>query len=145
MRKARKKIEAIQVETLAFIGSTLSEMAICLSCSEYTLYRRFHKAIKRGIVCRTIFLKRWRFDQAMKGNAAAVKWFRDTWVGDPNEQLKHLKRHEEEASLTQVEWNERILDEVKRQQEWLDKHPEIQESLLAIRARLQTKTRQDSF
>jgi hypothetical protein len=132
MRKARKKIEAIQVETLAFIGSTPSEMAICLSCSEYTLYRRFRKAIKRGIVCRTIFLERWRFDQAMKGNAAALKWFRDACVGDPN-------------ALTQEEWNERILDKVKCQQEWLDKHPEIQESLLAIRARLQTKTRQDAF
>ena len=122
VRKARKKIEVTQVEELAFIGCTPSEMAICLSCSEYTLYRRFHKAIKRGIVCRTIFLKRWRFDQAMKGNAAAVKWFRDTWVGDPNEQLKDLKRHEEEASLTQEEWNERILDNEKRVQELLDKH-----------------------
>ena len=49
----------------------------------------------------------------MKGNAAALKLFRDTWVGDPNEQLKHLKRHEEGASLAQ----ERILDEVKRRQE----------------------------
>ena len=145
MRKARKKIEAIQVEDLAFIGSTLFEIAICLNCSEYTLYRRFKKAIERGIVCRTIFLKRQRLDLALKGNAAALKWFRDAWKGDPDEQLKHPKRHEEEASLTQKEWNERILDELKRQQEWLDKHPEIQESLLTIRARLQTKTRQDSL
>jgi hypothetical protein len=136
MRKARKKIEATQVEDLAFIGSTMSEMAICLNCSEYTLSRRFHKAIERGIVCRTIFLERQRLDLAMNGNAAALKRFRDAWMGDPNEQLKHPKRHEEEASRTQEERNERILDKLKRQQEWLDKHAEIQESLLAIRARL---------
>jgi hypothetical protein len=139
MRKARKKIEAIQVEELAFIGSTLFEMAICLNCSEYTLYRRFHKAIERGIVCRTIFLKRQRLYLAMKGNAAALKRFRDAWMSDPNERLKHPKCLKEEASRSQEEWNERILDKVKCQQEWLDKHPEIQQSLLAIRARLQTK------
>ena len=66
-------------------------------------------------------------------------------MGDRNEQLKHPKRHEEEASRTQEEWNERILDKLKRQQEWLDKQPEIQELLLTIRARLQKKTRQDSL
>lgn len=59
---------------------------------------------------RTIFLRRQRFDLAMKGNAAALKWFWAACVGDPNEQLKDLKRHEEEASLTQEERNERILD-----------------------------------
>jgi len=80
----------------------------------------------------------------MKGNAAALKLLRDTWVGEPNE-LKHLKRHEEGASLTQEEWNERILDEVKRQQEWLDKHPETQESLLAIRARYNPKRARTRF
>ena len=64
-------------------------------------------------------------------------------MDDTNKQLEDLKRHEEEASCTQEEWNERILDKLKRQQEWLDKHPEIQESLLTIRARLQTKTRRD--
>jgi hypothetical protein len=117
VRKARKKIEATQVEELAFIGSTLSEMAIFLNCSQDTLYRRFHKAIKRGIVCRPIFLRRQRFDLAMKGNAAALKWFWDACVGEPNEQLKDLKRHEEQASLTQEELIERILDNDKRQQE----------------------------
>jgi hypothetical protein len=145
VREAQKKIEATQVEELAFIGCTLFEIAICLNCSEYTLDRRFKKAIERGIVCRTIFLKRQRLDLAMKGNAAALKWFKDAWVGDPNQQLKHPKRNEEEPSRAQKEWNERILDTLKQQQEWLDKHPEIQESLLTIRARLQTKTRRDSL
>jgi DNA-binding Lrp family transcriptional regulator len=142
VRKARKKIEATQVEELAFIGSTLSEMAIFLDCSAQTLYRRFHKVVKRGIVCRTILLRRQRFHLAMKGNAAALKWFRDASVDETNEQLKDLKFHEERASLTQEELNERILDNVKRQQEWLDKHPEIQELLLAKRGSLQTKTPQ---
>jgi DNA-binding Lrp family transcriptional regulator len=128
MRKARKKIEARQVEELAFIGSTLSEMAIFLNCSEYTLYRRFHKVVKRGIVCRTIFLRRQRFDLAVKGNAAALKSW-DAGVDETNKQLEELKSHEEEASLTQEELNARILVHVKRQQEWLDKHPEIRESL----------------
>jgi hypothetical protein len=128
MRKARKKIEATQVEDLAFIGSTMSEMAICLNCSEYTLYRRFHKVIMRAIVCRTIFLKRQRFDLALKGNAAALKSW-DAGVDETNKQLKDLKRHEEEASLTQVERNARILDSVKRIQELWDKHHEVKKSI----------------
>jgi len=81
MRKARKKIEATQVEDLAFIGSTMSEMAA---------------------------LKSW-----------------DVGVDETNKQLKDLKRHEEEASLTQEERNARILDSVKRIQEFWDKHPEM--------------------
>jgi hypothetical protein len=143
MRKARKKIEAKQVEELACIDSTVSEMAIFLNCSEETFYQRFHKAIKRGIVCRTIFLRRQRFDLAVKGNAAALKWFWDASVGETNRQLKDLKHHEEQASLTMEELRERILDNAKRQQEWWDKNPEMQAKLLlAKRGSLQTKTPQ---
>jgi hypothetical protein len=86
VRKARKKIEATQVEELAFIGSAIRDGDIF----QDTLYRRFHKAIKRGIVCRTIFLRRQWFDLAMKGNAAALKWFWETSLGQTNEQLKRL-------------------------------------------------------
>jgi hypothetical protein len=128
MRKARKKIEAKQVEELAFIGCTLPEMAIFLNCSEETFYQRFHKAIKRGIVCRTIFLKRQRFDLAVKGNAAALKSW-DGGVDATKKQLEELKRHEEEASLTQEERNARILDSVKRIQEFWDKYPEMKKSI----------------
>jgi hypothetical protein len=141
MRKARKKIEAKQVEELAFIGSTLSEMAIFLNCSEETFYQRFHKAIKRGIVCRTIFLKRQRFDLAVKGNAAALKSW-DAAVGEPNEQLNDLKHHEEQASLTEEELTVRILARDKVIEELLAKNPKMQELILAQRRSLQTKTPQ---
>jgi hypothetical protein len=43
MAKSRQKIDASQVEDLALIGSTLSEMAILLNCSEASLDRRFRK------------------------------------------------------------------------------------------------------
>jgi transcriptional regulator GlxA family with amidase domain len=56
MRKARKKIEAKQVEDLALIGSTLAEMAMLLNCSEESLDRRFRKNIKRGMARRMILL-----------------------------------------------------------------------------------------
>jgi len=105
MAKPRRKIDASQIEDLASIGSTLSEMAILLDCSEETLYRRFLKAIKRGIMRRNIFLRRQQFDLAMKGNAAALNWF----LAQTDEQLKDLDRCEKEAlaSLSREELIER--------------------------------------
>ena len=154
MRKARKKIEATQVEDLAFVGGTLSEMAIFLDCSEDTLYRRFHKAIKRGIVCRTIFLRRRRFDLAMKGNTAALKSFRDTCAGEPSEQSTNPKFHEEQASVAIEKLTQSILKrapqidalydktgmkEMKEQIEASYDRTGMKELILAQRRRLETK------
>jgi hypothetical protein len=144
MRKARKEIQASQVEELAFIGSTLFEMAIFLDCSEDTLYRRFHKVIKKGIVRRTIFLRRQRFDLAMKGNAAAFKWFSDACVGEPSEQSKELQLHEKAAATTIEESIERVLAGDKKMEELIAKYPDLKELVLAQRARLRSKTPQDS-
>jgi hypothetical protein len=57
---------------------------------------------------RTIFLRRPQFDLAMKGNAAALKWF----LGQANEQLQDLERHEKEdlASLSNEELIERLTE-----------------------------------
>jgi hypothetical protein len=114
MAKSRQKIDASQVEELAVIGSTPSEMAILLNCSEANLVRRFSKTIKRGVVRRKIFLKLALFTRAMNGDATALKWF----LAQPNEQLQDLERHEEEvASLSEDELIKRAIevrDEVDR-------------------------------
>ena len=72
-----------------------------LDCSEDILYGRFLKAINKGIGLRNIFLRRQQFDQAMKGNAAALNWF----LAQTDEQLKDLDRHQKEsfASLSREE------------------------------------------
>ena len=108
MAKSRQKIDASQVEELALIGSTPSEMAILLDCSEDVLDRRFVKAIKRGIVRRNIFLRRLQFDRAMKGNAAALNWF----LAQTDEQLKDLDRRQEQAlaSLSREELISRLTE-----------------------------------
>lgn len=114
MAKSRQKIDASQVEELAVIGSTPSEMAILLNCSEANLVRRFRKTIKRGMVRRKIFLKLALFTRAMNGDATALKWF----LAQPDEQVQDLKRHKDElASLSEDELIKRAIevrDEVDR-------------------------------
>jgi len=95
MAKSRK-IDASQVEELAFIGSTLTEMAILLNCTEENLYRRFIGAIKKGIVSRTIYLRRQQFILAVKGNAAAPHWFWESCLAQTNGQWEDLQRYESE-------------------------------------------------
>jgi hypothetical protein len=108
MAKFRQKIDASQVEDLALIGSTLSEMAIFLNCSEASLDRRFRKIIKRGMVRRMIFLRLALFARAVNGDATALKWF----LAQPNEQLQDMERHEKEdiASLSDAELIERAIE-----------------------------------
>lgn len=107
MAKSQQKIDASQVEELAVIGSTPSEMAILLNCSEANLVRRFRKTIKRGMVRRKIFLKLALFTRAMNGDATALKWF----LAQPNEQWQDSERHEEEvASLSEDELIKRAIE-----------------------------------
>ena|SRR5438552_3568633 len=108
MAKFRQKIDASQVEDLALIGSTLSEMAIFLNCGEASLDRRFGKTIKRGRALHMISLRRTLMDQALKGDITALKWF----LAQPNEQLQDLERHEKEdlASLSNEELIKRAVE-----------------------------------
>lgn len=78
--------------------------------------------IKRGIGCRTIFPRCQRFDQAVKGNAAALKFW-DAAVDETNKQFGGPEAPRGRSVAYTEEWNARILDKVKRQQEWLDNPP----------------------
>jgi hypothetical protein len=59
-------------------------------------------------VHRNIFLRRQQFDQAMKGNAAALNWF----LAQTDEQLKDLDRRQKEAlaSLSKEELIKRLTE-----------------------------------
>ncbi len=108
MAKFRQKIDVSQVEDLALIGSTLSEMAVFLNCSEASLDRRFGKTIKRGRALHMIFLRRTLFVRALKGDATALKWF----LAQTNEQSQDLECQGKEGldSLSKEELIERAID-----------------------------------
>ena len=101
MAKVRQKIDASQVEALALIGSTLSEMAIFLNCSEASLDRRFGKTIKRGRALHMISLRRALMDQALKGDITALKFL----LAQPNEPSQDSKCQEKEdfSSMSEEE------------------------------------------
>jgi len=87
----RTKIDALQIEELALIGCTMSEISMRLNCSEETLDRRFREHIKRGMVRRMILIRRELFDRAMNGDAAALEWFLQEAVSG---QMKDFERRQ---------------------------------------------------
>src|ERR1700690_3999997 len=87
----RTKIDALQVEELALIGCTISEISMHLNCSEASLDRRFHKNIKRGMARCMILMRRQLFVRAINGDATALKWFLQESV---SEQVKDLERRQ---------------------------------------------------
>ena len=111
------KIEASQVEELAFIGCTLAEMAMVLNCSEESLDRRFRGNIKRGVVRRMILIRAELFASQMRADAAALNGFLHDSV---TEQTKDFERRNKEFfdSLTENEMRDAV-DNFKRCMDYL--------------------------
>lgn len=108
----RTKIDALQVEELALIGCTMSEISMLLNCSVTNLDRRFRKNLHRGMARRMILIRRELFIHAMHGDAAAIKWFLHE---SASEQIKDFEQRQNVVyqSFTREELQS-IIDFMKR-------------------------------
>ena len=74
MARPHKSINSDQVQRLAAIGCTVSEIALVLNCSPDTLQRRFASAINTGRGLLKTSLRRAQLDAAIKGNTKMLIW-----------------------------------------------------------------------
>ena len=76
-----KEVDPKQVETLASIQCTLTEMAAVLDCSVRTLQRRFGAVIERGREGGRASLKRLQWKAAAEGNTRMLIWLGKQHLG----------------------------------------------------------------
>src|SRR5215471_13537628 len=74
MARPRKKIDRDQVENLAAIGCTASEIAVVVNCCESTVKVRFHSSLIKGRERLKTSLRRMQYQSASAGNVAMQIW-----------------------------------------------------------------------
>lgn len=72
--RPRKDIHPLQVQKLAAIGCTMTEIGTVVGCDRATLQRRFTAAIEKGRAEAKVSLRRAQYKAAMKGNPAMLIW-----------------------------------------------------------------------
>lgn|SRR5215510_1766022 len=81
MARPRKKIDGDQIEKLAGIGCTVSEIAVVIGCHENTLHNRFCGRIKKGRENLKTSLRRMQYKAASGGNIAMLIWLGKQYLG----------------------------------------------------------------
>lgn len=82
MARPRKQIDEKQIEQLAAIGCTLTEMAAVLDCHADTLRDRFSSSIEKGRSVGKSSLKRAQWDVGVnKRNVAMLIWLGKQHLG----------------------------------------------------------------
>ena len=71
---AKVMLDTTQVEKLAGIGCTLSEMAAFFNCNESTLTRNYADALTKGRENGKASVRRMMWEQGQKGNSTALKY-----------------------------------------------------------------------
>ena len=74
MARPRKQIDRDQVENLAAIGCTYSEIAAVMKCSVKTLQTRFYQTIEKGHERLKLSLRRMQYQSASQGNVSMLIW-----------------------------------------------------------------------
>lgn len=91
MARPKLQIDETQVENLAAIGCTVSEIAVFMGCSKRTLETRFCALIEKGRERMKISLKRVQYQKAVNdGNVTMLIWLGKQYLGqtDKVEQVK---------------------------------------------------------
>lgn len=101
MARPRKKIDPTQVEKLAAIQCSYSEMAAVLDCNESTLTRRFAQAIKKGREMGRMSMKRKQYEVGMTGNVTMLIWLGKQHLGQSD-------KREEDITFRDENWTEPI-------------------------------------
>lgn len=102
MARPCKQIDPKQIEKLASILCTTSEIAAVLGCSQDTLERRFSAVLDRGREQGRASLRRQQYKLAMGGNATMCIWLGKQWLGQKD-------KHDVENSgdvVVKVEWDD---------------------------------------
>lgn len=81
MGRPKKEINEKQVERLAAIGCTVTEIATVLGCNPDTLYVRFSESLKKGRESLKTSLRRFQYKAAQNGNAAILIWMGKQYLG----------------------------------------------------------------
>jgi hypothetical protein len=84
MARPRKKIDETQVEELAALGCTASEIATVVHCSESTVKVRFHTSLVKGRERLKTNLRRQQYQSASQGSVAMQIWLGRQYLGQSN-------------------------------------------------------------
>jgi len=84
MGRPQKKIDADQVEQLAALGCSVSEIATVVKCSKPTLERRFMPTIEKGRERFKISLKRMQYESAASGSVTMQIWLGKQYLDQSN-------------------------------------------------------------
>lgn len=81
MARPKANVDPVQVEKLASIGCTNSEIASFFDVSQDTIERRFAGELRKGRDNGKIRLRKWQLQAAEKGNVVMLIWLGKQMLG----------------------------------------------------------------